>query len=284
MKATPDSRHFSFVFPQRYVPLHAMIAGCGHQKVSSRTYDWDGLKRGKAEFFLFQYTLSGRGMLDHDGRKLELLPGTAMLVNIPHRHRYWWPPSAKPWEFIYIIIYGREVSRLWATLRGTCSPVVSMPANALPVKRVRQVIKLAAAGALCDAFEVSSLAYQFMMTLAATLVSKRTRGLPAKAFENVKAYCLSNFQEPIGVAEMANQAGLSRYHFSRLFRASNGISPGAFLLEIRLKEALRLLRDPRMSVKTVAERSGFSDANYFCRAFRKFAGVSPGGFRRNGIY
>jgi len=282
---TPRSfQAFSFVFPQRHVPLHAMLAGCGRQRVSSVGYDWDGLKRGKDEFSIFQYTLAGRGMLDYEGRQIEIGPGMAMLLNIPHRHRYWWPVENPSWDFIYLVLYGREVRRLCMPLQNARGPVIPLKKTSPPVAMALRIGRAAAQGKIQTEFEVSSLAYEFMMTLSNTLLDRRSGRPRPQMFENIKEYCTSHFREAIGVDDLARHVGLSRYHFSRLFKADNGISPGAFLLEVRLREALRLLRDPRIPIKAVAEASGFSDTNYFCRAFRKFAGVTPGNFRRSGVY
>ena len=59
--------------------------------------------------------------------------------------------------------------------------------------------------------------------------------------------------------------------------------PGRFLQLERLRLSVRLLQTTTDPVKNIAARCGFRDANYFCRAFHKDYGVTPGVFRRNAV-
>lgn len=93
-------------------------------------------------------------------------------------------------------------------------------------------------------------------------------------------FAVENFHEKIGVEEMAEISGMSRYHFSRLFSVYTGKSPGKFLRHLRLKKALRLLQFELVSVKELAERCGFSNQSYLCRAFKSEYGKSPSVYRR----
>jgi AraC-like DNA-binding protein len=92
----------------------------------------------------------------------------------------------------------------------------------------------------------------------------------------VEDLCRKNYARPIGVAKMASVAKLSRSHFSRLFRQGSGIAPGQYLRGLRLAIALRLLQTGEYGVTDVANRCGFQDSSYFCRAFRKTFGITPG--------
>jgi AraC family transcriptional regulator len=96
-------------------------------------------------------------------------------------------------------------------------------------------------------------------------------------------HCREHVSDDVSVGALARLCGLSQWHFSRLFKAEHGLSPGAFLQVERIREAARLLQDTDLPLKVVAERCGFADANYFGKAFRQHTGVSPGAFRRSGV-
>jgi AraC-like DNA-binding protein len=100
--------------------------------------------------------------------------------------------------------------------------------------------------------------------------------------KTVVDYCMDHISEPISVDDLAEVAGYSRYHFSRMFSASQGMSPGAFVKDLRLKHAERLLQTELMSVKEIADACGFEDDSYFCKAFRKAYKISPGEYRKSG--
>ena len=83
------------------------------------------------------------------------------------------------------------------------------------------------------------------------------------------------------LSAMAKHAGMSQANFRLHFRRLTGHSPGAFLLDLRLKKAAVMLRAGRLSVGEIAFRTGFHDANYFSRQFHRFSGNSPRDYRRN---
>lgn len=93
-------------------------------------------------------------------------------------------------------------------------------------------------------------------------------------------YAYANLGRDFELAEMADAACFSRYHFHRMFSAFSGETPGEFLRRIRLAKAAGLLRDdPRRDVTAVAMDSGFSSPSVFSRAFKDRFGVSPSAFR-----
>lgn len=87
----------------------------------------------------------------------------------------------------------------------------------------------------------------------------------------------SRFAENIDVDEIANAAGSSRFHLSRLFKGATGKSPYQYLVDVRLEHAASLLRANR-SVTDAALSSGFNDLSRFARTFRERYGVAPRGY------
>lgn len=84
--------------------------------------------------------------------------------------------------------------------------------------------------------------------------------------------------EPLGLEEVSGAAGLSPYHFLRLFRAVLGVTPHQYLLRTRLRRAAGKLA-AGAAVTEVAYQVGFGDLSNFVRTFRRAAGVPPGAFR-----
>jgi AraC-like DNA-binding protein len=86
--------------------------------------------------------------------------------------------------------------------------------------------------------------------------------------------------EPIALEGAAREAGLSAFHFLRLFRDVLGVTPHQYLVRSRLRRAARLLAEDERSVTDVAFDVGFGDLSNFVRTFHRAAGVSPRRFRR----
>lgn len=85
---------------------------------------------------------------------------------------------------------------------------------------------------------------------------------------------------PIGLEDAAGQAGLSPFHFLRLFTRTLGVTPHQYLVQSRLRHAARLLTDDERSITDIAYDVGFGDLSNFVRSFHRAAGVSPRGFRK----
>lgn len=84
---------------------------------------------------------------------------------------------------------------------------------------------------------------------------------------------------PLSLAMLAQEAGLSRYHFLRTFRAVVGMTPHQYVLRTRLQRAAVQLRESDVSVATVAFDAGFNDLSSFNRRFRDVMGMSPTAYR-----
>lgn len=90
----------------------------------------------------------------------------------------------------------------------------------------------------------------------------------------------ANSHEPIDLDSAAGEAGLSSFHFLRIFTRVLGVTPHQYLLRSRLRHAARLLADTTNSITDIAFDVGFGDLSNFVRTFHRAAGVSPRGFRR----
>lgn len=86
--------------------------------------------------------------------------------------------------------------------------------------------------------------------------------------------------ESIDLDAAAREAGLSSFHFLRLFSKALGVTPHQYLVRSRLRRAARLLAEDSRPVTDVAYDVGFNDISNFVRTFHRAAGVSPSAFRR----
>ena len=83
----------------------------------------------------------------------------------------------------------------------------------------------------------------------------------------------------LGIADLAEAAGLSAYHFMRSFRAMTGVTAHAFVIQLRVTEARRLLKAGQPAAE-VATAVGFVDQSHLIRRFRAALGVTPGEYVR----
>jgi AraC family transcriptional regulator len=97
----------------------------------------------------------------------------------------------------------------------------------------------------------------------------------------VAQYIEENLSEQISLAELAERAQLSVFHFSRAFKQSFGMPPHRYHTSRRIERAKILLAKPNQSVTDIALDMGFSDTSSFTTKFRKSAGRTPTEYRRS---
>ncbi|OYY90620.1 MAG: hypothetical protein B7Y45_06640 [Sphingomonas sp. 28-66-16] len=102
---------------------------------------------------------------------------------------------------------------------------------------------------------------------------------PAK-LNRVIEYVEANLDGDIGLDDLARIAGLSPFHFSRVFKLATGETPYHFLGSRRLNRARALLARGEMPLAELALACGFASQSHFTAAFTKSMGISPGRYRK----
>jgi AraC family transcriptional regulator len=93
--------------------------------------------------------------------------------------------------------------------------------------------------------------------------------------DKVDALIGDRLSEPLRLDALASEAGLSRWHFLRVFRRTTGLSPAAYLAARRAEAARALLTDTPMPVAAVARAVGYANVHHFRRVFVRHHGASP---------
>lgn len=95
----------------------------------------------------------------------------------------------------------------------------------------------------------------------------------------VHRFVRANLSRGLRLASLAELAGMSEFHFSRVFAAAAGCPPMRFVRNIRISAARTLLQTTPLPLKTIASMCGFADRNHLSRTFRDATGHSPGSCR-----
>jgi AraC family transcriptional regulator len=110
--------------------------------------------------------------------------------------------------------------------------------------------------------------------------SQEIRGRHREAIERAKYFILRNFTRDLTLSEIARNAYISEFHFSRLFRKITSRSPHQFLLDVRFHHAALLLRETSLPVTEICYASGFNNLPHFIAAFTRRHRISPLQFRK----
>ena len=124
----------------------------------------------------------------------------------------------------------------------------------------------------------NEVASRFIDRLSArhmSAVPVRARGmLSSDALKRIKEYVVAHLDEPIEVAALAGIAARSPFHFTRVFTQAVGLTPHRYVIHLRLRRAVELVRDGRLGLAEIAACTGFADQSHLSRWVRRVHGVS----------
>lgn len=104
--------------------------------------------------------------------------------------------------------------------------------------------------------------------------------LPGFKLRRIIDWMAENYADDFGLDHLAQQAGVSKFHFHRLFKNAVGVPPSEHHMNLRLQAARQLLRETTKSVMDVALEVGYRNPSYFAQVFKKDVGQSPSEYRR----
>ncbi|MFO0565197.1 MAG: AraC family transcriptional regulator [Polyangiaceae bacterium] len=217
------------------------------------------------------WILDGEATYDVDGRELRVEAGMGVVIppRVEHATRVA-PGTCAGSAWIATELY-LEIARNLG--RGAFTEPVLLP----------DARHLARLGALLqsEAEEMRAgraLAVEALAEALAVAVVRAAPGGPVAATDPRLAAALGvierSYAEPISVDELARAAGISRFHFSRMFRDAMGTSPYRHLQRVRIEKARELLASG-IGVTEAALSVGFRDLGRFARAFRAEVGCAP---------
>jgi AraC family transcriptional regulator len=105
-------------------------------------------------------------------------------------------------------------------------------------------------------------------------------GLAPAVRRRLRDYIDAHLADSVTLGDLASVACLSEFHLSRMFRASFGLPPHAWIASRRADLARQLLRTTALSLDDISGRVGYADASHFGHRFRAAVGASPLAYRR----
>jgi AraC family transcriptional regulator of arabinose operon len=230
---------------------------------------------------ILQWTLSGEGLYEDENGPKPVPADHAFIAVVPERSAYYYPSTQQePWVFTWINFYGSLAHDLLKRFQAEFGPVVPLSSRGAAAAAFRRLLTTAAQGTSSDRSRISLQGYAFLLEWW------REASQPSGGAENGLAraigFCREHFREPLGVKQIAQEAGMSREHFTRIFQQHMGQSPGTFLRGLRVNEASMLLRETGLPLREIAMRSGFYSSQHLMRTFQRLHGITPSEYRRTG--
>ena len=261
--------------------VHA--AGGSQHVVGDTTYWWHGEERGgnpAHPFVIVQFTLSGWGCFEQDGKCHKIGAGNGFIAVVPSDHFYYLPEASPDWRFIWLDVWHPyAVARLTA-LRDQTGPRLTVAPESPVMQRMIDILERLAFGRYPDDYVLEEEVLGFVVSLERHVMQNRyPAAVRETLLQEIRDLTLARLAAPPSVDELARRYRQSRTQFSHLFKRATGLAPAEFVDSVRLSSAATLLEGGSDKLEAVARATGYRSATQFCKAFRKVYALTPGAYR-----
>ncbi len=247
-------------------------------------YRCDGRLRGDSGGQL-SITLGGRGAIRIGETDFPLAPGRAFL----HNHGdpevcYYYPADGRgEWNFLWMAFDGESSESLIAEINGKYGYLFDVPLNSPLVAKLMAFKNYRNEIQVLSPLEAGTLALEAIGMLCSSKESALRESPRSSLIRDVQIVIASETAERLDVDSLAKRFRISREHLSRTFREQTGSTLHDYITRVRLRMAIDLLLQTRLTAKEIAARCGYAEYSVFYRTFRKRLGASPEVLRENGF-
>lgn len=261
-------------FPET-IDSYITQVGFGH---ITSSYINNGLERGMTQRCIWQYTVSGKGILDRQGQSIPVYPGSAMLLTLPDEHCYYLPLRSSSWDFYYLMFSGTESYKLFKKLQSKYGNIVKLYPDGPTLQSLHEIILLRKANQLHSPYKIAEYTARFLYRMCEELEDTIENATMPKFIQQI--FRRAQQSPMIELKDMLQIAPYSKVYFQSIFKKHTNMTPHEYLLKLRFQRAVSLLEDTNLTIKEISEMCGFDDVAYFCRVFKKRLKYSPKVFRQ----
>ena len=233
-------------------------------------YSYEHLVKNR---IIIHFVVNGKGILRLNGKQYDVGPHQIFLIPQDTK-TFYQADKDDPWEYIWFHIGGPKIPLILKEAGLTpshpvytpvaCADKIEALARDILDNYTRQYYCVGTLYKICD-YMIENSKVKPDDDYDSTLLYVK----------NVISYIQLKYSEHVKIEHIANALGLNRSYLTRLFKEATGYSLQEYLLTYRMKMAIKLLSENKLSVSEIAEAVGYTDTFTFSKAFKRHFGQSP---------
>jgi AraC-like DNA-binding protein len=255
-----------------------MLSGCGlYTQANGHRWKRKGLDEG-----VFIYCVKGHGGYRRGKKEWMVNPGE-LLYCPPRTHQEYWSDAAAPWTIYWIHLFGPQLQPITAKIgfNNSC-PILPIGVHADITDAFNELFdSLKNVNNETQRFFIQTCIYRILGLFAINA----HRLAPENRMPDEVAGAISlmerSLSRHLSIDELANYAGLSAFHFCRLFKQHTGATPIQYFNRLKIHKACAMIAGSNLKIKEIATELGYGDPYYFSRLFKKQTGYSPENYRKS---
>ncbi len=233
-------------------------------------------KIGRKDYY-FLYLYKGNLLLTTDGKTVPICEGTLVLIPPDTPYTY---SSKDHNEMIYYWIHftGSHAMQKLVGYQLTPPLIRKIPKIASTVEK--QLLKMMDIYLKNDPFRDAELSFRLDEILLQIAKSETVSDHSYEKIRHSVRYINANYTSDIKIPDLAKMELLSVSYYKTLFKNAMGISPGQYIIQLRIDAACDLLTNSEFNIAQIASMLGFKDCYFFSRLFKKRMNQSPLKYRK----
>ena len=229
------------------------------------------VRRAGLESFLLFFVKEGSLLFNYEGETFSAGPGDVVFLDCRRPHQYRSEGRAK----FYWFHFDGSASRAYFDYFRTGSGILFHG-----FRKMEEQFVLVHDQMRSDVPDEGMLSVQVHRILAQLFSSAGSGTGPSDGVARAKAFMENHYMEKLSMQEIAEASRFSQSHLFRVFREETGLTPHAYLTNVRMNHAMKLLLNTPYSVEEIADYCAFCSSANFIRAFRQSTGTTPRKFRK----
>lgn len=222
--------------------------------------------------YLLHYVIDGKGTYYTRDKAYQLKKGDIFAI-YPNEIVSYKADKEEPWYFCWIGFVGTRAAEYYSLLGfKEDSPVKHIDNNLFLEGVIKCLDYINMNKEDLSALRLTAFIFEILASIEAP-----TRLKSDDYVANAVLYMEINFNNKIKLSDMASDLGLEYSYFFKLFKKTLGISPGEYLMNLRINKAKILLKK-QIKIKNIPPLLGISDVYYFTKLFKKCTGMTPSAY------
>lgn len=229
--------------------------------------------------YLIHYIIDGSGYFEENGNTHKVNKGDIFVIYPGEIVSYSSPDPRYTWSFCWIGITGNDAERYLENAGVSRSNRVIKLNNFGFFETVVRMLEYAEGSDSISDTKLNGMVLNCLYSIeksTGTGQSEDRESIVSKAIVFIE----NNYMHPITVGDIVDYIKLDRTYFYRLFKKETRRSPEQFLMEYRIEQACRLIRQSNFTFAAIAEYVGLNNQQYFSRLFKKIIGMTPGEYKK----
>ncbi|MGN0313913.1 MAG: AraC family transcriptional regulator [Fusicatenibacter sp.] len=228
--------------------------------------------------YLAFYIRKGTFYVEQYGKKYIFHSGEGALMDLNKAHVYYSDPEDVA-HLLWFHFRGAGTGQLMETLEQTGDLPFAFTSDKME-NHFEKAFQLTS-GPVNDAALSGHLYSILMEILQSYAFSEKENAALPKEMQLAVHLMKSQIQTSLTLEYISRQIGMSKYHFSHTFKKWFGISPKQYYNNLKMEAARRLLEETSESIPEISLKLGYTDTEYFRKAFKNHYGISPSRYRQS---